>query len=322
MTAQKFLPLIIILTFVCACQKYSSQPVSDSSSSDYAVAKKIAAMQESEEQEEDTQAQATNEDENSEFDEESGFYFDPIVTDSKLPEISDDWKRLDEKQEIWFDPKNKHVILGGQVCLRRGPLEMFACPVGIKEHESVVSVNCSAVLVHTGLLRVGAIPGKPVIYEPEYKPAHGTSIKVEVTWLVDGKPTTIDAKKMVRKTESGKPLDVDWVFGGSVFEKHPHTGETLYGGNAGMLICVSNFTIATMDLPIESTDMEDYWMFDAFTENIPDRGTRVLVTLKPVLDEKENADSENKKAEKETTNSEKSEDKESDKSEDKKSEDK
>ena len=43
--------------------------------------------------------------------------------------------------DMWIDPKRKAVIVDGQVCLREGQLEMFACPKGSKEHESIVSVN-------------------------------------------------------------------------------------------------------------------------------------------------------------------------------------
>ena len=52
--------------------------------------------------------------------------------------------RLDPKAEVWVDAKRKRVIVGGQICLRQGLLEMFACPRGTKEHESIVSVNTKA----------------------------------------------------------------------------------------------------------------------------------------------------------------------------------
>src|SRR5437762_345434 len=50
-------------------------------------------------------------------------------------------RKLSETSDIWLDTKRKAVVVDGQVCLREGQLEMFACPKGTKEHESVVSVN-------------------------------------------------------------------------------------------------------------------------------------------------------------------------------------
>ncbi len=38
--------------------------------------------------------------------------------------------RLSKTNEIWFDSKRKAVVVDGQVCLREGQLEMFACPKG------------------------------------------------------------------------------------------------------------------------------------------------------------------------------------------------
>ena len=49
-------------------------------------------------------------------------------------------------------------MVGGKICLRQGLLEMFACPEGTKEHESIVSVNAKAQTVHTALLAVGLAP--------------------------------------------------------------------------------------------------------------------------------------------------------------------
>jgi len=72
--------------------------------------------------------------------------------------------RVTKDYELWIDPKQKLVIVDGQVCLREGVLEMFACPKGTKEHEAIVSVNCKAKFVHAALMAVGAQPGKPVSF--------------------------------------------------------------------------------------------------------------------------------------------------------------
>src|SRR5262245_50638653 len=90
--------------------------------------------------------------------------------------------KLSKTNDVWLDPKRKAVVVDGQVCLRAGQLEMFACPKGTKEHESVVALRCLAEEVHAGLLRVGGMPGTPVRFDPMYKPASGQIIDVYVLW--------------------------------------------------------------------------------------------------------------------------------------------
>ena len=96
--------------------------------------------------------------------------------------MSADCFQLHADHEVWVNLKEKYVVVGGQVCLREGVLEMFACPRGTKEHESVVSTNSPARFVHAGLLMIGARSGPAMQYHPVYKPAGGTEIDVEVVW--------------------------------------------------------------------------------------------------------------------------------------------
>src|SRR5687767_8903033 len=91
-------------------------------------------------------------------------------------------RRLAQEYEAWIDTKNKRVIVDGVVCLRQGQLEMFACLKGTKEHESIISVDCKAYIIHAALLAIGAKSGTPVEFQPLYKPATGTTIDVTCIW--------------------------------------------------------------------------------------------------------------------------------------------
>ncbi|MEX0710701.1 MAG: YdjY domain-containing protein [Pirellulales bacterium] len=116
--------------------------------------------------------------------------------------------RLDPRFPVWLDPKGKRVVMVGQICLRRGQLELFACLRGSKEHESIVSVPAEALDIHAALLALGAEPGnparfnlapaepvspdepgaesgKPVRAPAEFEPARGTEIEVTVFWTDD-----------------------------------------------------------------------------------------------------------------------------------------
>ena len=129
----------------------------------------------------------------------------------KFPfEIPPNWKRLSEKEEIWIDNQEKMVIVSGRICLTKGLLEMFACPQGMKEHESIVSTYSMAMYIHQALLLIGANPGRTVQWEPEYKSAEGPKIQVEC-WYYNEKKELIkqNAKEMVKLVSDGSPLKID-----------------------------------------------------------------------------------------------------------------
>ena len=193
-----------------------------------------------------------------------------------------DLQRLDAKGPLWIDKANKRVVMVGKVCLRDGQLEMFACPEGTKEHESVLSVPVEAFKVHAALLAVGAEPGKPVQFMPEYRPATGAEIDVALYWTDEsGKRKSAWAQDWVQDSRTGKALAQAWVFAGSGFWQDEQNGKQHYLANQGELICVSNFSTAMLDLPIESSDKAGQLLFNAFTSRIPPLDTAVTVVLTP-----------------------------------------
>ncbi len=195
-----------------------------------------------------------------------------------------EWIRLSPTEEIWIDRKNKRLIVGGRICLRRGLLEMFACPRGTKEHESIVSVNAKAYLVHTGLLALGAQPGRPVQYDPKYVPATGPKVRVDVAWQnTKGSTELRPAQQMILHVKTRKPMEHGWVFAGSGFWQDEPSGERYYLAENGELICVSNFSSALLDLPIESPRDNAQLLFEANTDQIPPLGTAVQLILTPEI---------------------------------------
>ncbi len=219
------------------------------------------------------------------------------VHEALKPLVEESWTRLHPGYEVWFDMKTKQVIVGGRVCFRKGPLEMFACPMHTKEHESVVATVSNAQIIHAGLLAVGAINGKPVQWEPEYQPASGTVVKITVKWTEDDETREVPAKQMIVDSLTEQPSTYDWVFGGSQIWTDPDDPEYReYFADAGDMICVSNFTTAMLDLPVESSATNAGLRFFANTEKIPALGTPVLLVLKPDLSTNPKADDETKES--------------------------
>lgn len=192
-------------------------------------------------------------------------------------------QRLHPEFPIWLDVEGRAVVMIGRVCQREAPLELFACLKNSKEHESVVSINTRAYIVHAGLLALGLEPGRPAQFYPEYIPAQGPEVEVLVAWKdPEGKVHTEPAQQWVRDVQTKQPLKYPWIFTGSQLLKDEETGKSYYyADTTGELICVSNFPSAVLDLPIRSTDSNEALLFEAFTENIPPLGTPVTVILRP-----------------------------------------
>lgn len=207
---------------------------------------------------------------------------EPRPAPGPAPELPKECVRLSPEADVWIDRAGKQVVLEGRVVLRAGPLELLACPEQTKEHEAIVALKTKAFVVHTALLAVGAEVGAAVQYDPEYRPASGTPIDVEVRWVdSQGKTQSLPAQQWIRDVKTGQAMATSWVFAGSGFWENPDTRERYYLAEDGDLICVSNFPSATLDVPIESSQANEALLFEAFTDRIPPLDTRVQLRLKP-----------------------------------------
>jgi hypothetical protein len=193
-------------------------------------------------------------------------------------------RKLSPQYPIWIDTKEKAVIVDGQVCLRQGMLEMFACTRNTKEHEAVVSANTKAYLVHAALLSLGAEPGHPAQFQPEYKPPAGTEIEVLVRFKDDkGQLKTVRAQEWIKDIRTKKEMEYPFVFGGSLFWSDPESGKKHYQAEGGDFVCVSNFGTAMLDIPVKSSQSNEELEFEAYTEKIPPLGAPVQLIFKPKL---------------------------------------
>ena len=196
-------------------------------------------------------------------------------SDAPLPGL----KRLSPDAKVWIDPQQKRVVLEGEIVLRQGPLELLAC---LKQ--TIIACETQAYVVHAALLAIGATPGNPARFQPEFTPARGTEIGITIEWKdKDGKKQSADARDWLKNAKTGKALTYPWVFGGSGFWKEPMTGKNFYQAEDGDFICVSNFPTAMLDLPVESPQANAALMFEAFTERIPAEKTKVTLILTPKL---------------------------------------
>ena len=198
---------------------------------------------------------------------------------------------LDPNDRIWLTQDGQSVVLLGRVVQRDRMLELFACRIGTKEHESIVSVRVKPMLIHAALLAIGAEPGKPVQVHPEFVPPSGDEIEVKVRWRnTDDEKGEINealAQDWVldnaKSTEDApQAMSTHWVFTGSVMYKDGDGVEYYVADETGELFGLSNFVGAILDVPIRSTETNDDLLFSCFTERIPEIGTPLTLILTPV----------------------------------------
>lgn len=195
-------------------------------------------------------------------------------------EIPDSWVRMSKDNHIWADKKNKRVIVRGMTCLDHGLLEMFACPRDTKEHESIVSVHANAWEAHATLVALGINPGKPMLWWEEYYPVSGPVMNVEVWWTgKDGKMVKKRAQDLILNRDTGKPMECEFVFGGSEQLYDPYKKKNDYLADQGPMINVANQPDAMIDVSIASSDAAQGSLFEANTANLPPVNTKVYIVL-------------------------------------------
>jgi len=203
------------------------------------------------------------------------------AAEAPAPRPAPAWKELGPG--LWLDAGSepKRLILRARVVLREGALEHLLCLRGTKEHEAVFSTDAPPKLIHAGLLLTGVEPGGPVRFKPEFRPPHGPAIALTARWRRDGEVVEADARSFVRDEKTGKDLDVDWVFAGSLLYEDPVTKKSVYAAEEGDLVTVANFASAILDLPIVSSADDASRSFVAHTERIPPLGTEVQLVFSP-----------------------------------------
>lgn len=193
-----------------------------------------------------------------------------------------DAKPLSESR-VWIDRDRARVYADGYIAMNQGPLEMFACPAGTKEHESIVATLGRASEIHAGLLAIGAQVGTPVNYNPKFVPATGQRIRIWVCYFdQDGEFKVVDARDWIQDIGTRETLKEDWVFAGSFIYEDPTDNRKYYQGDIGDMICVSNFTTATLDIPVLSSAETDRLQYIPNTPQIPKPDTPVRLILEPI----------------------------------------
>jgi len=170
--------------------------------------------------------------------------------------------------------KARAVEVDAKIALRSGPLELLACALQTREHESVLVVRARPKHIYQAMGLIGLEPGHPVRYDAEaerYVPATGAPLTLAVRFGRGENARFVDASDLMRSVD-GDPIPQNaftWVFAGSRTFK---TGR--FGADAdGTVACVVDFDTALITVDaLHSADNNELWL-EANTPEIPEVGT-------------------------------------------------
>lgn len=181
--------------------------------------------------------------------------------------------------------------------LRTGFLEEYVCTVGTREHESLFAFDGKASEIHAALLLAGLEPGAPGRWRTaaandgefalERVPPTGAPVAVSVL-LPDGRELTLDhfvraAPLPGAAAAVGQVPPREFVFAGSRFVRSRRTAEERYAADgSGSLIGLVTFgdeTIGPVEVIADQASVSEP-LWEAFTERMPDPGTKVRVRIR------------------------------------------
>ncbi len=182
------------------------------------------------------------------------------------------------------DFKRRTLTLPAEVCLRQGPIELFACAEGGKDHESVLRVRCRPELINLNLILFGLKRGPS---RPLDGGAAGDRVIILCEWEEAGETKSVRAEEMIWNAATNRPMDrVGWTYVGSKFvpEHDVETGKPT--GRSVLAVVYGRTLFATFldSAALFETPLPEGVDDSTFSVNekvVPPPGTPVRVIIRP-----------------------------------------
>jgi hypothetical protein len=213
---------------------------------------------------------------------------------------------------VRIDIARRTVELDGQVVLREGPLELFACSPNTREYESIVRIDAVPTLVYQAIGMLGVEPGRPLEMDAagHVTPASGDPLTIDVRYRDQGADRTVPIEEWmtaaplaagpVGDVPSAAPASAAtppartagrpggavptavprqaWVFAGS----RRTAANTLTADEDGTVIAVVDFDSALIALPAAHSASNAQLWLEPRTPAIPAVGTRCTLLIRPL----------------------------------------
>lgn len=195
---------------------------------------------------------------------------------------------------VTVDAASRTIAFPAEVNMATGLVEVVACTLTGKRHESILASPVLPFDLHLACLLLGLRPGRnPAWYVPE-NPAHrppgwdrpaGDRVRIAAAWSAAGATREVPLEQMLMDVRTGDPLEQSaWVFVGSYLD--PHGGYV--ADDVGSLVTNYHDRSTVIDLPLEGGRLDDYIFVNYRV--VPPAGTAVEVRVFPAENNrKENA---------------------------------
>ncbi|MEW6360353.1 MAG: YdjY domain-containing protein [Planctomycetota bacterium] len=179
---------------------------------------------------------------------------------------------------VTIDARRRTIEFDGKVNMREGLVELLACTLDGKVHESVLVADVRPLHLQLALLTLGLNPGRnpgiPSDAGDKRKP--GDMATIEVSWMEGEKRRTVRAEELIWHRPQQRAMErTEWVFLGSVIEEGGIAADA-----TGSLITTYHDPTAILEnlLPTVADDT----LYFANSRVAPPVGTKVTVTITAV----------------------------------------
>lgn len=194
------------------------------------------------------------------------------------------------------------VDVAATLCLRDGLLELIACTVDSKEHESIIAVEARPSHIHTALLLLGATPGNPAMVRvieseepgqaPRYAhfPPAGHPVGVFLV-IDDGGPQEHPISDFIVLASDGDEDDEGdederfpadpFLFTGSILADAGEGPRRYLADESGHVISIATFGDELLALPGVHSHSNEGLMWRINDAKLPELGAKVTLRLRP-----------------------------------------
>lgn len=175
------------------------------------------------------------------------------------------------------------VVVPGRILVTRGPVELFGCGEGGKEHETIIRVECDIQQLDLAFALAGFKPGELAKKLDINEPGQGSRLLIFIQWNdKDGKVVTRRSEDLVISARREKPMPrVGWTYVGGWSEVPDATGKThkiLDAVRSRSLVTTWRNTKGLLDNPLP--EGADDTLFAANYMVLPDSRTPVRIIFR------------------------------------------